>query len=201
MRVTVANFKGGVGKTTTAIHLAAFLSREGQTLLLDGDPNRSASAWARKGQLPFTVADIDQAKQQGINPASFAHVLIDTQARPNEKDLRALASRCDLLIVPTQPRALDLDALRQTVQMLRGVEGHNFKVLITMAPPWPSRDGARARTSLQKANVPVFETAIRRFTAYDRAVIQGVPVYASDERKAMDAWEDYEKVGREVLNG
>ncbi len=201
MRVTVANFKGGVGKTTTAIHLAAFLSREGETLLLDGDPNRSASAWARKGQLPFTVADIDQAKQQGINPAGFAHVLIDTQARPNEKDLRALASHCDLLIVPTQPRALDLDALRQTVQMLRGVEGHNFKVLITMTPPWPSRDGARARTSLQKADVPVFETAIRRFTAYDRAVIQGVPVYASDERKAMDAWEDYEKVGKEVLNG
>lgn len=201
MRVTVANFKGGVGKTTTAIHLAAFLSREGQTLLLDGDPNRSASAWARKGQLPFAVADIDQAKQQGIEPDRFAHVLIDTQARPNEKDLRALASRCDLLIVPTQPRALDLDALRQTVQMLRGVEGHNFKVLITMAPPWPSRDGARARASLQKAGVPVFETAIRRFTAYDRAVIQGVPVYASDERKAMDAWEDYEKVGKEVLNG
>ncbi len=62
MRVTVANFKGGVGKTTTAIHLAAFLAEQGETLLLDGDPNRSASAWARKGQLPFTVADINQAK-------------------------------------------------------------------------------------------------------------------------------------------
>lgn len=201
MRVTVANFKGGVGKTTTAVHIAAFLSREGPTLLLDGDPNRSASAWARQGKMPFAVVDIDQVRGRGIDPTDFAHVLIDTQARPDEKDLRALASRCDLLIVPTQPRALDLDALRQTVQMLRGVEGHRFKVLITMAPPWPSRDGARARTSLQRAEVPVFETAVRRFTAYDRAVIQGVPVYASDERRAADAWEDYEKVGREVLDG
>ena len=200
MRVTVANFKGGVGKTTTAIHLAAYLSKQGPTLLLDGDPNGSASAWAKRGRLPFAVADIDQATKEGIDPASFEHVVIDTQARPDEKDLRALASRCDLLIVPTQPRALDLDALRQTVQMLRGVDSR-FKVLITMAPPWPSRDGARARTSLQKAGVPVFETAVRRFTAYDRAVVQGVPVYASDERKATDAWHDYEKVGEEVLSG
>ncbi len=201
MRVTVANFKGGVGKTTTAVHLAAFLSKHGSTLLLDGDPNRSASAWARKGKLPFTFADIDQAKAQGIDPAGFVHVLIDTQARPDEKDLRALAAHCDMLIIPTQPRALDLDALRQTVQMLRGFEDHHFKVLITMVPPWPSRDGTRARASLQKAGVPVFETTVRRFTAYDRAVMQGVPVYASDDRKAADAWQDYERVGEEVLRG
>ena len=50
-----------VGKTTAAIHLAAFLAKQGETLLLDGDLNRSASAWARKGQLPFTVADIGEA--------------------------------------------------------------------------------------------------------------------------------------------
>ena len=50
-----------VGKTTAAIHLAAFLAKQGKTLLLDGDLNRSASAWARKGQLPFTVADIGVA--------------------------------------------------------------------------------------------------------------------------------------------
>jgi len=61
MRESVANFKGGVVKTTTAIRLAAFLAKQGETLLLDGDPNRGASAWARKGQLPFTVADIGVA--------------------------------------------------------------------------------------------------------------------------------------------
>nr|WP_297040766.1 ParA family protein [Thermosynechococcus sp. OHK43] len=57
MIITVASFKGGVGKTTTAIHLAAFLQRQGETLLIDADPNRSATGWAKRGSLPFEVVD------------------------------------------------------------------------------------------------------------------------------------------------
>ena len=49
MIVTVASFKGGVGKTTTAIHLAAFLQGYAETLLIDADPNRSAQSWASRG--------------------------------------------------------------------------------------------------------------------------------------------------------
>jgi Mrp family chromosome partitioning ATPase len=55
--ITVASFKGGVGKTTTAIHLAGYLQGKGPTLLVDGDSNRSAIQWSAGGRLPFTVAD------------------------------------------------------------------------------------------------------------------------------------------------
>ena len=57
MIITVASFKGGQAKTTSAVHLAAFFSKRGKTLLIDGDPNRSASSWAKRKSLPFMVCD------------------------------------------------------------------------------------------------------------------------------------------------
>ena len=107
MIITVASFKGGVAKTTSAIHLAAYLQKRGPTLLIDGDPNRSASGWAKRGSLPFKVIDERQAARFARD---FAHVIIDTEARPSEEDLKALADGCDLLIIPTTPDALSLDA-------------------------------------------------------------------------------------------
>ena len=57
MIITIASFKGGVSKTTTAVHLAAYLQKRSPRLLIDGDPNRSATGWARRGQLPFKVVN------------------------------------------------------------------------------------------------------------------------------------------------
>jgi chromosome partitioning protein len=61
MIVTVASFKGGVGKTTTALHLAAYLQTKAPALLVDGDFNRSAFDWAGRGSLPFKVVYEKQA--------------------------------------------------------------------------------------------------------------------------------------------
>jgi chromosome partitioning protein len=59
MMITVAGFKGGVGKAPTAIHLAAYFAQTSdKTLLVDGDPNRSSLSWAKRGTLPFPVCDL-----------------------------------------------------------------------------------------------------------------------------------------------
>ena len=195
MVITIASFKGGVGKTTTAIHLAAFLNRFNPTLVVDWDPNRSAMTWAAPGQLPFkVVTDVQMAK----HVRHYEHIIIDTQARPKRADLEELADSCDLLVLPTSPKALDLDALLRTVDTLQTLNA-NFRVLLTIVPPAPSPSGKDAREMLTAEGIPSFSTEIKRLVAFERAPLEGVIVKDYPDPRAVIAWDGYERMGQEVM--
>lgn len=197
MIITVASFKGGVGKTTTAIHLAAFLQGYGPTLLIDADPNRSALTWAGRGELPFQVVD---EWQLGDQAQIYNHVVIDTPARPDLEDLTLLVAACDLLILPTTPDILALDALVLMTDSLHYIGTRNYSILLTVIPPHPSRSGAEVRSVLTDAHLPLFKAGIRRYGAYQKAAQQGQVVYAIKDSKAESAWQDYRALGRELLH-
>lgn len=196
MIITVASFKGGVGKTTSAVHLATYLNKKAKTLLIDGDPNRSASGWAKRGSLPFTVID---ERQTAMYVGKFEHVVIDTQARPLREDLEALAEGCNLLVLPTTPDILALDALNLTINTLKGLGTDKFKILLTIVPPKPSKDGEEARASLVGAGIPVFQQVIRRYAVFQKAALAGVAVSEIKDAYAKQAWNDYCGVGKEIL--
>ncbi len=196
MIITVASFKGGVGKTTTAVHLATFLNEQSPALLIDGDPNRSTSGWCKRGSLPFKVVDERQAARYAKD---FANIVIDTQARPSREDLEALAGGCDLLVIPTTPDAMSLDALTLTVDVLKELGADRYRILLTMVPPKPSRDGDEARAMLQDAKLPVFSGSIRRLSAFQKAALLGVPVsLVKGDPRSASGWEDYRKVSMEL---
>ncbi len=195
MILAITGFKGGVGKTTTAVHLASFLSAWAPTLLVDGDPNRSATGWHARGGLPVKVVDERVASRYA---REYTHVVIDTQARPSKEDLKTLAEGVDLLILPTTPDALALEALLATLEALRG-SGARYRVLLTMVPPRPSRDGDEARSLLESHGVPLFRGQIRRAAAFPKAALLGVPVYQVPDPRARLAWEDYREVGQEIM--
>lgn len=199
MFITVASYKGGVGKTTTAVHLAAYLQTLAPTLLIDGDPNRSATKWARRGGFPFEIADENEGAYQARN---FQHVVIDTQARPGSADLEALAKGCDLLVIPTVPASLDTDGLILTLEAARKLAANKYRVLLTKVPPAPEMDGPQLRSALQREHIPVFAAEIARLKSFERAAAAGVPVYAvKHDAQSKRAWQGYEDAGKEIANG
>lgn len=195
MIVTVASFKGGVGKTTTALHLAAYLQGDAPTLLVDGDLNRSALQWASAGNLDFQVCDEAQAVKFS---RKAEHIVIDTPARPSIEELATLAGGCDILVVPTSPDALAMGAM---LQMVEHLDAQTFKVLLTLIPPKPSARGSDARAALTDAGVPMFESQIRFLDCFRKAAEQGTTVdKVKGDGMRRIAWECYRKVGKELMS-
>jgi chromosome partitioning protein len=98
--ITITGFKGGIGKSTSAIHLAGVLSGMAKVLVVDGDQNRTCINWAKRGSLPFTIVDQRQAVKM---VAGHDYVLIDTPARPDTDDIKELAKGATCLFCLPHP--------------------------------------------------------------------------------------------------
>ena len=197
MLVTVASFKGGVAKTTTAVHIAAYLHMQAPTLLLDADKTRNALEWSTEADgFPFTTAPYSQATKLA---GRFTHVVLDTGQRPEGSDLKEIVEACDLLIVPAAPGSLDTRSLVQSIVALRHLQAEKFRVLMTKVPPLPETDGAKLRSVLQEHKVPMFLSEIPRLKAFEKAAAAGVTVDRVEDRNAARAWASYYAVGKEIL--
>ena len=195
MIIAITALKGGVGKTTTAVHLAAYLQAKAPTLLIDADKNRSALVWSKDDKLPFYVAS--QAGSPGLIK-KVTHIVIDTQARPEPEELEDLAKGSDLLILPTTPNHLDLDSTVKAVELLEPLKA-NYKVLLTQVDS-RTKNGRDARKFLEEAKLPLFKVDIPLLVAFQRSPSHGITVKDFPDSRAHIGWNKYKAVGKAVLS-
>jgi len=124
--IAVAQRKGGVGKTTLAVSVAAELSRRGRDVaLVDSDPQASACQWALPGKLKFPVYDIALSDQtvsawvRSVGRVSANYVIIDTA--PNDRALGGSIALANLVLVPCTPSGLDVEATVRTLEIIDAV--------------------------------------------------------------------------------
>jgi chromosome partitioning protein len=126
-RISVAQRKGGVGKTTIAVSLAAELCRRGgNVIIIDSDPLRSACEWAALGGLRFPVEEITfkgpvTEWATAVKRVRCDFVVVDTP--PSEDALAASIALADVAIIPCLPSGLDLEATGRTLEIVSAVRG------------------------------------------------------------------------------
>lgn len=124
MIISVQNQKGGVGKTTIAVHLSHALAETGATVLLvDADPQGSARDWAaaRDGKPPFTVVGLDRPTIHRDLPEmskNYKHIVIDGPPRVSDLARSAIAA-ADLVLIPVQPSPYDVWSAQEVIDLYK----------------------------------------------------------------------------------
>ena len=185
--------KGGVGKTTIAIHLATAFAAEGRaTLILDLDPQASATEWKdhRAAEFPAVLSIqpsrlgkvMEEAKAIGTEI-----LILDTAPHSESTSLEA-ARAADLVLVPCQPTIMDLRAMTKTVELLSLVKKPAYAILNSVPHQGTVADEA-AQMITDTFGLPMAPVRFGDRVAYSRCMIEG---------QAAQEFEPGGKAAREV---
>ncbi len=141
--IAIVSQKGGSGKTTLSVNLAAAAEASGAiSLIIDTDPQATASQWGawRSDKAPEVIdsappriqAKVGAARDQGAN-----FIVIDTPPHADSAASRAVEA-ADLVLIPCRPSAFDLAAIKTTVSLVRLFDKPAF-VVFTAGPPQAPR--------------------------------------------------------------
>jgi chromosome partitioning protein len=181
--ITFASTKGGVGKTTLALAVAADLVLDGASVtLLDADPNGHAATGATQFALPglkvLPVSE-DTIMDAIQNERKTADMVVTDLPGFGANILTYGISRSNLVIVPTQPSSMDLRDALKTLTMVHKVEQVvertvPCRFILTRMPVLASRAAAHSRRELEAKGIPLMKTELLERTAFRDMTFTGV---------------------------
>lgn len=200
--LVVFNGKGGVGKTTTAINLAAAFSEAESVLLVDADPQGSATWWVDRSQ---NRMGFDLARE--TNTALLSHlreinhyqlIIVDTPPALSSEALTAVLPIADYLLLPTPPAPMDLSALIDTVKQAVIPVGIRHRVLLTRVDPRSIGEALEAQKTLLEVGIPACSAFIRTYKAHERSALEGTSILQWRGKNKKEAEADYRRVAKEI---
>jgi len=203
--ISFLNQKGGVGKTTLAIHVADSLSRKDKkVLLVDADPQASALDWAENSENGnrFSVVGLPKKTLRSelrTIETDYDYIIVDGPPRVHEIAMAAIAAS-DLIVIPVQPSPFDVWSLKDIIDLVNEVKtiNENLKtVLVINRKIVNTAIGRDVVNALADYNFPILNTAICQRVAYAESIGMGQTVlHTNSDSKAS---EEIQALTNEIL--
>ena len=200
--IAILNGKGGVGKTTTSINLAASFADKKKVLLVDADVQGSASWWFSRSDTGMGF-DLSQETNPKLLSSlrsikGYDLVVVDTPPALHSQALAAVITNANYLVLPTPPAPMDLAALIDTVKEAVTPVGTPHRVLLTKVDTRSLREALEAQNTLLNLGIPACNAFVRIYKAHERAALDGVAITQLRGKNAREAESDYRRVADEL---
>ncbi len=210
MLISVLNQKGGVGKSTTAVHLARWLQLQGQSVhLADLDPQRTGSSWLTSADaftLPCTVvsADSDAVLERVPELARGVDALVVDGPAGLSEATRAVMLLADVVLTPVQPAGADLHSAGEVLRLVGQArtirKGPPDAAVFLNRATKGTRLLAEARAALEQLEgIRLLRTAITQRQAIADCYGQGCTVFEADTGPGVQAAAEYRKLFADLL--